>query len=95
MIPKSNILVGLDDYRPICLVGSIHKIIFNVMAGRLKKDIGSVISNSQSAFIPGRQLLDGVMVANELVDVSVKEKKRCLLFKVDFKKSYDKVSMEF
>ncbi|XP_058768582.1 uncharacterized protein LOC131642338 [Vicia villosa] len=95
LIPKSNNLLDLDDYRPICLVGWIHKIISKALAGRLKKVIGSVIFKSQSAFVPGRQLLDGVLVANEMVDFSIKEKKPCLLFKVDFEKANDKVNWAF
>ncbi|XP_058759392.1 uncharacterized protein LOC131632671 [Vicia villosa] len=95
LIPKSNNPLGLDDYRPICLVGSIHKIISKALAGRIKQVIGKVISSSQSAFVPGRQLLDGALVANELVDYASKEKKEVLLFKVDFEKAYDKVNWEF
>lgn len=41
----------------------------------LKKVIGSVGSKSQSTFISGRQILDGVLVANEIVDEAKKKKK--------------------
>ncbi|XP_058765879.1 uncharacterized protein LOC131639401 [Vicia villosa] len=75
--------------------GCIHKIISKELAGRLKKVIASVISKSLSAFVPGRQLLDGISVANEMVDFSIKEKKPCLLFKVDFEKTYYKVNWAF
>ena len=33
---------------------------------------------------PGRQFLDGVLVANEVVDYARKEDRDCLLFKVNF-----------
>ena len=36
----------------------------------------------------GRQILNGILVANEVVD---EEKKDLLLFKVDFEKAYDSV----
>ncbi|XP_058732648.1 uncharacterized protein LOC131604205 [Vicia villosa] len=49
-----------------------------------------IISLCQSAFVPGRYLLDGVVVANEAVDYARKEGKVCILFKVDFEKAYDK-----
>lgn len=42
-----------------------------------------------------RQLLDGVLVVNELVDYATKEGIGCFLFKVDFEKAYDKVSWSF
>ncbi|XP_058747167.1 uncharacterized protein LOC131620174 [Vicia villosa] len=40
-------------------------------------------------------MIDGVLVANELVDYASKEGKECLLFKVDFEKAYDKVNWNF
>lgn len=45
--------------------------------------------------MPGRQLLDDVFVANELINYVVKESKPCLFFKVDFEKAYDIVSWNF
>lgn len=54
------------------------------MAARLSKVIGRLVSNSQTAFIPGRQLLNGVLVSNELVDLAKRKNLSCMLFKVDF-----------
>lgn len=84
LIPKSHNLLGLDDYRLICLVGCMYKAISKLLAGRLKCILNFIISPNQSAFVPGRQLLDGVMVANEVVDYAQKEGRSFFLFKVDF-----------
>jgi hypothetical protein len=55
--------------------------------------ISRVISEEQSAFISGRQILDCLLVANETVDdIRKKKKKAAFLFKVDFEKAYDSVS---
>ncbi|PNX85948.1 BTB/POZ domain-containing protein, partial [Trifolium pratense] len=59
---------------------------------RLKKVLGKVISSCQSAFLPQRQILDGVVVLNEIIDLAKKRKDDCLLFKVDFERAYDTVS---
>lgn len=53
--------------------------------------LGSVISDSQSAFIKGRQIHDGILVAKEIVDEAHRRKKELFLFKVDFEKSYDTI----
>jgi len=39
--------------------------------------MNSIISPSQLAFLKGRNLVDGVLVVNELVDYAKKTKKEC------------------
>jgi len=63
-----------------------------VLAGRLAPIMDSLIAFNQSAFIKGRQLVDGVVAVNKVIDVARKSKKECLIFKVDFEKAYDSVS---
>ncbi|PNX60194.1 cysteine-rich receptor-like protein kinase, partial [Trifolium pratense] len=91
LIPKVDSPQRLNDFRPISLVGSLYKILAKVLANRLRVVMGSVISESQTAFVKDRQILDGILVANEVVDEARKSKKELLLFKVDFEKAYDSV----
>ncbi|PNX62136.1 cysteine-rich receptor-like protein kinase, partial [Trifolium pratense] len=91
LIPKVDSPQRLNDFRPISLVGSLYKILAKVLANRLRLVMGSVISASQTAFVKGRQILDGILIANEVVDEARKSKKELLLFKVDFEKAYDSV----
>jgi hypothetical protein len=91
LIPKVDSPQRLNDFRPISLVGSLYKILAKVLANRLRLVIGSVISESQTAFVKDRQILDGILIANEIVDEAKKSKKELLLFKVDFEKAYDSV----
>jgi len=91
LIPKVDRPQRLNDFRPILLVGSLYKILAKVLANRLRSVIGSIIFDSQSAFIRGRQILDGILVANEIVDEAHRCKKELVLFKVDFKKAYDSI----
>ncbi|GAU16278.1 hypothetical protein TSUD_299100 [Trifolium subterraneum] len=58
------------------------------LQNRLRLVIGSVISESQTAFVKDRQILDGILIANEVVDEARKSKKELMLFKVDFEKAY-------
>ncbi|CAJ2644735.1 unnamed protein product [Trifolium pratense] len=95
LIPKKDHPQTLSDYRPICLVSSLYKILSKVLAARLKKVLGKVISTVQSAFLPNRQILDGVLVVNELIDLAKRKKDKCLMFKVDFERAYDTVNWHF
>ncbi|PNX58895.1 BTB/POZ domain-containing protein, partial [Trifolium pratense] len=57
--------------------------------------MGKLISNCQTAFIPGRQILDGVVVLNEIIDLAKRRKDCCLFFKVDFKRAYDTINWNY
>lgn len=66
LVPKVSDPIIVTDFRPICLVGLQYKILSKVLAARLKKVPPSIISDNQSAFVEGRQILDGDLVANEV-----------------------------
>lgn len=91
LIPKVDNPQKLNEFRPISLLGSMYKILAKVLSNRLRLVIGSVISESQSAFVRDRQILDGILMANRIVDEACKCRKELLLFKVDFEKAYDSV----
>jgi hypothetical protein len=57
--------------------------------------IDKVISPYQTAFIPGRNVLEGVVILQEtLHELKVTKKSRVIL-KLDFEKAYDKVDWNF
>jgi len=95
LIPKVDSPQRLNDFRPISLVGSMYKILAKVLANRLRYVIDSVVSDTQSAFIKGRQILDGILIANEIVDEAHRGKKELILFKVDFEKAYDSIDLGY
>jgi len=84
LIPKVENPQRVADFRPISLVSSVYKILSKVLANRLRMVVGNVVS----AFIKGKQILDGILIANELVDDAKGKKKDLLMFKVDFEKAF-------
>jgi hypothetical protein len=95
LIPKIDSPQRLNDFRSISLVGSLYKILAKVLANRLRLVIGSVVFEAQTTFVKSRQILDGVLIANEVVDEAQRSKKDLLLFKVDFEKAYDSVDWDY
>jgi len=95
LIPKVDCPQKLADFRPIALVGCMYKVLAKVLANRLRTVLDFVVSDTQSAFVRGKQILDGVLIANEVVDEAKRLKKELLLFKVDFEKAYDSVDLNY
>lgn len=67
------------------------KVATNRMIGVAQK----VVRSSQSAFMPGRFILDGVVILHETIHKLHKQNLDGIVFKVDFEKAYDKVKWPF
>jgi len=95
LIPKVDNPQGLDEYRPISLVGSMYEIISKILSKRLQKVLYKIIDNKQSAFIEGKGILDSVVAVNEVIDEVRRKKESCIILKTNFEKAYDSVNWEF
>ncbi|XP_071738932.1 uncharacterized protein [Rutidosis leptorrhynchoides] len=85
----------LNNYRPISLIGSFYKIIAKLLSNRIRKVIPSLVGFEQSAFIKGRNILDGALIANESISYLKHERAKSLIFKVDFEKPFDCLNWDF
>jgi hypothetical protein len=94
LIPKKQNAVNIRDFRPISLIGSVYKILAKVLANRLRKVLDGLVSESQNAFVGGRQTLDSVLIANECLDSRIKCRLPGVVCKLDIEKAYDHVNWD-
>ena len=76
----------------------VYKIISKVLANRLKLILPKLIFEEQLAFVPGRSLVDNIVVAFELIH-SMKRKTHgkdgWTTLKIDISKTYDRIRWSY
>ncbi|KAL5551962.1 hypothetical protein UlMin_002138 [Ulmus minor] len=97
LLPKIKNPTRITEFRPISLCNVLYKIISKMLANRLRKIMDSVISQEQSAFIPGRLISDNAIIGFECLHAikRQKTKKNFLALKLDMAKAYDRVEWGF
>ena len=98
LISKVKNLEKMSDFRPISLCNMIYKIMSKVLANRLKQVLPYIVSPTQSTFVPGRLIIDNVLVAYETLHTMharKKGKKWTLALKLDVSKAYGRVEWQF
>lgn len=95
LLPKIKEANAIRQCRPICLLNVILKILTKAVTMRATEIAGKVISRTQTAFIPGRSILEGVVVLHEVLHELKSKGERGIIFKIDFEKTYDRVQWPF
>jgi hypothetical protein len=95
LLPKKEYATQIQQYRPICLLNVSFNFFTKVATDRISEVAQKVIRPTQMAFIPGRHILEGVVVLHEIIHEMHRKKLDGMLFKIDFEKPYDKVKWPF
>jgi len=95
LIPKLKEATKIQQYRPICLLNVSFKIFTKALMFRFENCMSRITNVCQSAFIKGRNIMDGVMALHEVLHDTKIKKKDGLILKLDFEKAYDKLNWDF
>nr|GEU76060.1 hypothetical protein [Tanacetum cinerariifolium] len=96
LIPKVSSLARVNDYRPISCCNVLFKCISKIIANHIKESLKMLVSSNQSAFVPGRNIADNILLTQELMHNYHLNRgpPRCA-FKVDIQNAYDTVDWNF
>jgi hypothetical protein len=95
LVPKVQEANTIKQYRPICLLNVDFKFFPKLLNDRIIPITNNIISESQPAFIKGMNILEGVVILYEVLHELKRSKRQGVLFKINFKKAYDKVKWDF
>lgn len=96
LIPKIQNASKVSEFRPISCLNTMYKVISRLLSNRLKSVLCSVISHSQSAFMPGRLLSENVLLASEIVQgYNRRNIEPRAMLKVDIRKAFDSIRWDF
>ena len=94
-MPKIQEANKIQQYRPICLLNVSFKIFTKVATVRFNSVVDHIISHTQTTFMQGRNILEGIVILHETVMSCTGKNKVGVILKIDFEKAYDKVRWDF
>lgn len=95
LLPKKVDAVKIQPYRPIYLLNVRFKTFTKVLTNRITLIAHKLIRPSQTAFLPGRYIMEGVVILHETLYEMHRKKSSGVILKLDFEKAYDKVKWPF
>jgi hypothetical protein len=85
----------IKNWRPITLSNCDAKIITKTLALRLNPILDTIIDSSQTAYVPGRSVMDNLRSNKFLKDYCKKHQINAILTSLDAKKAFDSVDHRY
>jgi hypothetical protein len=86
LLPKKVEVTMIQQYIHICLLNVSFKIFTKVLMNRFNLVAQKVLRSSQTTFLPGRYIMEGVVVLHETIHELHQKKKDGVILRLDFEK---------
>ena len=73
----------------------VYKLISKVIANRLKPLLPTLISHKQADFVEGRQILDNIIQAHEIIHTLKSQRRGGMIIQLDMAEAYEKISWHY
>ena len=95
-LPKGNkSRDNIKNWRPISLLSVTYKLASSAISNRIKKVLNILVSETQSGFIPGRNISDCTRLIYDIMHHVDEKNQDGLLLLIDFEKAFDSISWRF
>ena len=95
LVPKKEVPNTMSDFLPISLINCSFKVLSKLLTNRMTEVMDKLISNIQTWFRKGRQIIEGILITNEVVHSLLTKKCDGIIVKLDFVKTFESVDWEF
>ena len=90
-LPRDNI----SNWRPISLTNTDYKILSKVLASRLQKVVGHIVSEDQCGYIKGRHSGMVIRAIDDVIEYVNERNMPGAILSLDYTKAFDSLSKEF
>lgn len=95
LIPKTEKSKEPQGFRPIPLCNVVYKILATIMVNKLKFILPDLIAQKKIGFVKGRQIIDGIVMAQEIIHSLKNSRSKDMLIKLDLAKAYNRLSWDY
>jgi Reverse transcriptase (RNA-dependent DNA polymerase)/Endonuclease/Exonuclease/phosphatase family len=85
----------IENYRPITLLNTDHKLLTKAMSIQLIQSIQKMIHRDQARFIPGRSIFDHIRLTKVMIKYAEAMETNSAIIALDQEKAYDKVNHRY
>ena len=90
-LPKKSNAIDCTDYRTLCLMSNVTKIILRIIAERNRRIFEREAGKTQSGFMKGKGTREGIFSLRIITEKMLEKHKKVYVCYIDYKKAFDRV----